>query len=239
MMKVVVVTGAGISQPSGIPTFRDELTGFWTTTEWEARATARNYRQYLPELWQFWYEMRNTVLEAEPNLAHRCLLPDVTEPGMSVRVVTQNVDGLHQRAGSRPVTEIHGTLFRDRCVRPTCGPSWEDTLVRGGVPQCVRCHRPARPAMVMFGETLPGDARREAQTLLKSADVVVWAGTSGIVHPVAGWVGYAQSRSIPQILVNWEEWEDMSAFTHWFGDDSIEVELPRVMSLVASGRLGK
>jgi NAD-dependent deacetylase len=158
--RVVVFTGAGVSAESGIPTFRGEG-GLWRNFRAEDLATPEAFARD-PELVWEWYEWRRGLVRAaEPNAAHRAIarLDDAI-------VVTQNVDGLHARAGSRNVIELHGNLFRERRDE------------RGRL----------RPDVVWFGEMLPRDALSAAVEAIGAADLLLVIGTSGIVHPAAGLV---------------------------------------------------
>jgi NAD-dependent deacetylase len=176
--RVVALTGAGISAESGIPTFRDAQTGLW------ARFRPEEAFRRDPRLVWDWYEWRRgLVAGAEPNAGHRGLarleglVPDFL-------LVTQNVDGLHQRAGSRAVVELHGNIHRNRCFA-------EGDVVSGRQPteerppRCPRCGGPLRPDVVWFGETLPGQALAAAEAAARGCDVLLSIGTSAAVFPAA------------------------------------------------------
>jgi len=158
---VVFLTGAGISAESGLPTFRDAMTGLWARFRPEELATPEAFRSQPEVVWQWYRWRREQAAQARPNPGHKALaalqrrLPDAL-------IVTQNVDGLHQRAGSHHVIELHGSLGRDRCSDAGCEVQTpgHDTLTPPG---CPLCGAPLRPAVVWFGEALPADALRHAQ----------------------------------------------------------------------------
>ena len=185
---VVVFTGAGVSAESGIPTFRGEG-GLWRKFRAEELATPEAFARDPALVWE-WYEWRRgLVLAAVPNAAHRAIaaLPDAV-------VVTQNVDALHARAGSADVVELHGSLFRVRCVR--------EQHVRaapvpfGHFPPRCECGALLRPDVVWFGEMLPEDALARASAVMHGADLVLIIGTSGIVYPAAGLVALCRGMTV-------------------------------------------
>lgn len=188
---VVFFTGAGASSESGIPTFRDALTGLWANFDAEKLATPLAFRRD-PELVWGWYEWRRMqVQQALPNAGHRAmavldgLVPQVT-------VITQNVDDLHERAGSQRVIHLHGSLFAPRCF--DCGHPHAlssalldepETGRRLMPPACSKCHGPVRPGVVWFKEELPESAWRAAMDACWQADLCFVVGTSGMVWPAA------------------------------------------------------
>lgn len=183
--RVVVYTGAGVSKESGIPTFREPETGLWEMYDPMELATEEAYLRR-PEFVWGWYEHRFGIVEsAEPNPGHLALA-ELETLLPRVAVVTQNVDGLHQRAGSTGVIELHGTMHSFRCMSGRHrGYTRED--LRGQTQKPPRCPDGElfRPEVVWFGEGLPEDALREAQQLAARCDVVLVVGTSGAVYPAA------------------------------------------------------
>jgi NAD-dependent deacetylase len=186
--RVVALTGAGISAASGIPTFRDAPTGLWARFRPEELATADAFRRDPKLVWD-WYEWRRgLVARAEPNAGHRALarvealVPEFT-------LVTQNVDGLHARAGSRRVIELHGNIHRAKCFAED--RLVDDTVVERGVlspagpPRCPACGGPLRPDVVWFGETLPPQALAAAEAAARDCDLLFSIGTSAAVFPAA------------------------------------------------------
>jgi NAD-dependent deacetylase len=186
--KVVFMTGAGVSADSGIPTFRGPG-GFWRNFRPEQLATPDAFRRDPALVWE-WYEWRRGLIrEAKPNLAHESIarIADAI-------VVTQNVDGLHARAGSADIVELHGNIFRVRCVREETSRVHEqsfDTIP----PQC-ECGALLRPDVVWFGEELPPHAVARTIGAMTSADVVIVIGTSGVVYPAAGFLTMHEGLSI-------------------------------------------
>jgi NAD-dependent deacetylase len=182
--KVVVLTGAGVSADSGIPTFRDEG-GLWRNYRPEDLATPEAFARNPLLVWE-WYEWRRSLVRnAEPNAAHRAIasLPDAL-------VVTQNVDGLHHRAGSQNVIELHGNLFRARCVREET--TRDATNAFDQLPPHCECGALLRPDVVWFGEMLPEGAFAKAGLAVRDADLMLVIGTSGVVFPAAGLVSLHQ-----------------------------------------------
>ncbi len=180
---VVALTGSGVSAESGVPTFREAQTGLWARFDPLELATPEAFARDPRLVWD-WYEWRRRLVErAEPNPAHLALaelegrLPAFT-------LITQNVDGLHQRAGSENVTELHGNILRSRC-------SLEATMVEDyafgeAPPPCPNCGAPLRPDVVWFGEALPGEASRVASQAARACDLFLSVGTSSLVYPAAG-----------------------------------------------------
>jgi NAD-dependent deacetylase len=198
--RVVFLTGSGISAESGVPTFRDEMTGLWARYRPEELATPEAFRRDPMLVWSWYRERRRHVATAQPNPGHLAIarLQDAL-PGSLL--VTQNVDGLHERAGSRDVVEFHGNLFRNRCRG--CGhqtlhpdPELESP------PACPRCGHPMGPGVVWFGEAIPEDALKRAWRASAVADVFFSIGTSGLVFPAAQLVEVARWGGAVIVEVN-------------------------------------
>lgn len=188
---IVVFTGAGASAESGIPTFRDALTGLWERFDPAQLATSDAFRAD-PSLCWGWYEWRRLkILQAQPNGAHLAIA-EMARLVPKLTVVTQNVDDLHERAGSQDVIHLHGSLHSPRCI--DCGlpymlPLTSEALPEGGSriepPRCTACDGYVRPGVVWFGEMLPEDAWRAGLAAAEQCDVFLSIGTSGIVYPAA------------------------------------------------------
>lgn len=180
--RIVAFTGAGISAESGVPTFREAQTGLWARYRPEDLATPEAFAEAPERVWQWYAWRRGLVRAAEPNPGHRALVEiERRRPGFAL--VTQNVDGLHRRAGSARVIELHGNIERTRCSR-------EGTIVEvrdesAMPPLCAGCGAPLRPDVVWFGEPLPLDALREADEAASDCDVFLAIGTSAVVYPAA------------------------------------------------------
>jgi NAD-dependent deacetylase len=179
---VAVLAGSGVSAESGVPTFRDAQTGLWAHYDPADLATPEAFERDPGLVWE-WYEWRRKLVrEAAPNPGHLALA--LLERRVSrFTLITQNVDGLHQRAGSGGVIELHGNITRTKC-------SVEDALVEDYAPEsappvCPNCGAPLRPDVVWFGETLPADALRAASEVASSCGLFFSVGTSGLVQPAA------------------------------------------------------
>ena len=185
--RVVVFTGAGVSADSGIPTFRG-AGGLWRNFRAEDLATPEAFRRDPPLVWE-WYEWRRDLIRnAKPNPAHEAIAR------LDAPVVTQNVDGLHARAGAKNVIELHGNIFRVRCVREGTTTEAFDPLPE--IPPHCACGALLRPDVVWFGELLPDDAIARATTAIHAADLLLVIGTSGVVYPAAGFVSLSRGLTI-------------------------------------------
>jgi NAD-dependent deacetylase len=197
--RVVVLTGAGVSAESGIPTFRDALTGLWARYRPEELATPEAYRRNPTLVWDWYRVRRQLVTRAEPNPAHRALAD--LESLVSLTLITQNVDGLHRRAGSRDPIELHGSLLRARCTgEGTVVEQWEE--VEPGPPTCRRCGARLRPDVVWFGEALPAGALGRAQEASASCDLFLSVGTSNLVEPAGSLPWLAAGAGARVVVVN-------------------------------------
>lgn len=205
---VVVFTGAGASAESGIPTFRDALTGLWERFDPAQLATSEAFRAD-PSLCWGWYEWRrHKVLRAQPNGAHFAIA-ELANHVPRLTVVTQNVDDLHERAGSQNVIHLHGSLHSPRCI--DCGkaytlPLTSDALPVDGSriepPRCSACSGYVRPGVVWFGEMLPEDAWSAALAAAQECDVFLSIGTSGVVYPAAELPLRALGRGVTVVHIN-------------------------------------
>ncbi len=188
--RLVVFTGAGVSAESGIPTFRDALTGLWARFDPEQLATEAAFRADPSMVWRWYAERRAAIAAAQPNAAHRAIAA-LEGRGPRVSVVTQNIDGLHARAGSHEVLELHGNILRVKCLEG-CGnperiePAFDWRADPREPPPCPRCGAPLRPDVVWFGELLPPDVFSRAERAALRCDLMLVVGTSALVHPAAG-----------------------------------------------------
>lgn len=206
--RVVVLTGAGVSAESGLPTFRDKQTGLWEKFEAAELATPAAFARDAALVWG-WYEWRRAaLLAAEPNAGHRAIaalaghVPQLT-------LVTQNVDDLHERAGSRGTVHLHGELSKpycEACRRPYVFPAGMPQLPPGGAriepPRCAACGAKVRPGVVWFGESLPDAPWQAALESATRCDVLLCCGTSALVYPAASLAKIARDAGATTVQIN-------------------------------------
>jgi NAD-dependent deacetylase len=201
---VTVLSGAGISAESGVPTFRDVETGLWAKVDPYEISSADGWRRHPEKVWA-WYLWRHYMMKSvNPNDGHRAVA--AWQDYAEVHVVTQNVDDLHERAGSTNVYHLHGSLFEfrcDRCQKPYDRelPAMAEPIETVEPPTCT-CGGLIRPNVVWFGEGLPSEAWERSVEAVTAADVAVVVGTSAIVYPAAGLPELALANGIPVIEVN-------------------------------------
>ena len=203
--RAVVLTGAGISTPSGIPDFRSEGTGLWSKDEPLEVASLSTFRT-APERFFHWFQpLASRIFNAQPNPAHLALA-EFERSGHLQAIVTQNIDGLHQKAGSQHVIEMHGTLRTLSCTNCfqqfESGPFLHPYIETGKIPQCLNCNGILKPDVILFGEQLPQSAWHEAQRAARQCDLMVVAGSSLEVLPVAGLPMQALDRGAHLIIIN-------------------------------------
>ncbi|MBA1147154.1 NAD-dependent deacylase [Ectothiorhodospiraceae bacterium WFHF3C12] len=198
---VVVLTGAGISAESGVPTFRDAQTGLWARYDPQDLATPEAFERDPGLVWS-WYEWRRELIAgARPNAAHQALARWQRQRD-GVRIVTQNVDGLHARAGSREVIELHGNITRTLCSRERREVADWAAPAAGAAPTCPACGAYLRPDVVWFGESLPMAALEAAVQAVRGADLVLSVGTSSLVQPAASLPYEALGNGVPVAEIN-------------------------------------
>lgn len=195
---VCILTGAGVSAESGVPTFRDAQDGLWAQYDAQELATPEAFLADPALVWRWYRWRRELVSGAKPNPGHIAiaqlagLVPRAT-------LITQNVDGMHQRAGSTGVIEYHGNLFDDRCF--SCGiPSAADDSV--DVPTCADCGGNLRPGVVWFGEGIPERALQDSSAAAADCDVFLSVGTSSTVYPAAGLANLAKDSAATVVEIN-------------------------------------
>ncbi|GAS90543.1 NAD-dependent deacetylase [Mycolicibacterium brisbanense] len=203
-VRLTVLSGAGISAESGVPTFRDVETGLWAKVDPYEISSSEGWQRHPERVWA-WYLWRHYMMDAvEPNAGHRAVA--AWQDYADVHVVTQNVDNLHERAGSTHVHHLHGSLFEFRC--DACGSQFEGVLpqmpepVEAVEPPLCFCGGLIRPNVVWFGEPLPERAWDQSVAAVGSSDLVIVVGTSSIVYPAAGLPEAALANGIPVIEVN-------------------------------------
>ena len=192
----MVLTGAGISVPSGIPDFRTPGTGLWENVDPMEVAHIDAWRRDPDQFWEFYGQRFASLIDRRPNRAHG-VVAELERRGLVRGVITQNIDRLHGMAGSERVVEVHGSIEWSRCMLCEGRVDLEtvvDLLAGGtGAPECAACVSPLKPDVVLFGELLPDEAMAEAQALAAEADLMVCIGSSLTVYPVAGLPGLTQA----------------------------------------------
>jgi NAD-dependent deacetylase len=189
--RVVALTGAGVSVPSGIPDFRTPETGLWAKVDPMEVAHIDVFERDPARFWSYYRPRFHSLGDKQPNRAHQALA-ELERRGLLAGVITQNIDRLHRAAGSKNVVEVHGSIEKSSCTR--CGASYGidevDVLFNAeGVAECDACGGPVKPGVVLFGELLPEAAMGRAQALAGSADLMLCVGSSLVVHPVAALPG--------------------------------------------------
>jgi NAD-dependent deacetylase len=196
---VCVLTGSGISAESGVPTFREAQTGLWEQYDPHQLATPEAFQRDPALVWRWYRWRRELVAGVEPNAGHLAL---VTLAGLvpELTIITQNVDGLHQRAGSDGVIEFHGNLFEDRCFVEGCVVA--DGDMSAEVPVCPACGGMLRPGVVWFGEAIPESAMHAAAAAVSACDMFFSIGTSALVWPAAGLAEAARQQGASVVEIN-------------------------------------
>jgi NAD-dependent deacetylase len=201
--RIVVLTGAGISTSAGLPTYRG-AGGLWSDAKLAALSEVAAWRTRPDEVSAMFWSFRNAIAKVEPTPAHRALaaFEQALPAGASMLIVTQNIDGLHQRAGSIGVTEYHGSLARWRCE--TCKVELEPPAIDDDPAPPGHCGARMRPSVVLFGEEIPVGAERAAKVALRDCDLFVAIGTSGTVAPASSFVRWAELNQARRVLLNLE-----------------------------------
>ncbi len=200
--KIVFVTGAGISQESGIPTFRGDG-GLWRNHDAMKLATIDAFYENPKLVWEWYNERRSNIFAASPNQGHKAIAE--LEKYVEVVVLTQNIDGLHQKAGSSNVLELHGSIVEIKCT--VCDFKNEIVTEFSEIPPLCKCGNILRPNVVWFGESLPQDIWQKAMILSSQCDLMVVAGTSLVVSPANTLPIYAKQNNAILIEINPEQTE--------------------------------
>ncbi len=196
---VAILTGAGISAESGIPTFRGDG-GLWREFKAEDLATPAAFARDPKLVWEWYDWRRGLIAQAQPNAAHRALV-EIEKRKPRFTLITQNVDGLHDLAGSGKILKLHGDIWRMRCTE--CGANFPNRRVPlPKIPPHCACGGLARPGVVWFGEALPEGIMSEAEHAVASAEVFLVIGTSALVYPAAGLIPYAKDSGARVIEIN-------------------------------------
>lgn len=193
---IAVLTGAGMSAESGVPTFRDAQTGLWANFRPEELATEDAFRAKPQFVWDWYAVRREMIAKVQPNAGHAALAQFQRRHPGRLTLITQNVDGLHQRAGSRDVLALHGNIFEDKWLLPPRACCNAEEPAEGRPPRCRICGNLRRPAVVWFGEMLPEDTLELAGEAARDCDLMLVVGTSGMVYPAAGLARMAGGRVV-------------------------------------------
>ncbi len=225
----LVLTGSGVSADSGVPTFRDAQTGLWAKYDAQSLATPDAFMDDPTLVWD-WYEWRRSLIaRAAPNPAH-VALAELESLKPALTLVTQNVDGLHQRAGSEAVVEFHGNIQRNRCFDcATVADTVLDSKARP--PSCTHCGGLLRPDVVWFGEAIPQAALEAATEAAAKAEVFLSAGTAAAVYPAAGLAQAAAAAGATIVEINPER-TPLSALADHVLDGSASSWLPAIAAAV-------
>jgi NAD-dependent deacetylase len=231
----VVLTGAGVSVPSGIPDFRTPETGMWANVDPMEVAHIDTFTYDPERFWSFYGERFASLGDKRPNGAHE-VLAELEKRGLIDAVITQNIDRLHHMAGTRDLIEVHGSIETSHCL--ACGAEYElgwvrDQAAEHGVPRCTECETkpPLKPDVVLFGEMLPEQSIQRAFELAGGADLLIAVGSSLVVHPVAGLPTITlRSGGEVALITNGPTPFDGEAFVKLDGD--VEEELTQLMAAV-------
>lgn len=230
---VAILTGAGVSKESGVPTFRDAMDGLWAKYDPEELATPLAFLANPKLVWDWYQWRREMVSKAKPNPGH-IALAKLQEYKARVHVITQNVDDLHEQAGSKDIIHLHGNIAQDKCFKNCQGdPTLIDISTLDydkdvGPPRCPHCGEFVRPNVVWFGEMLPPDEIRRAAEISKTCDVMLVVGTSGMVSPASRLPEIAKEAKAEVIEVNPDE-TPISALADWTLRGASGVMLPKVI----------
>lgn len=248
---VVVLTGAGVSAESGIPTFRGSG-GFWRTFQAQDLATPQAFNRDPGLVWEFYHYRRELVLQKSPNEGHRALArleQQLKSEGRQVVIITQNIDGFHAQAGSENVLELHGHLFKTRCLNcrqevvnrqsPICAAlrgkgspdpdAKSSPIAANDLPHCP-CGGLLRPAVVWFGENLDPDVLDSTHEHLTKCDLCLIVGTSAVVYPAAGFGVQVAARGVTVAEFNLETTGNTDFVTYHFEGPSGET-LPKALGV--------
>lgn len=229
--KIVVLTGAGVSQESGVPTFRDALEGLWAQYDPQELATPQAFNKNPALVWDWYQFRRELVSNAQPNPGHYALA-EIERRKPNTWVITQNVDDLHEQAGSQQVIHLHGNIAQSKCVKDCQGmPTLIDVSTLpdadASPPKCPHCSAYVRPDIVWFGEPLPHEELQHAVNLVYQCDLVIVIGTSGLVAPASDLPYHAKRNGAKVLEIN----PDQSAISH-LADYKLEAPSGQVLPFV-------
>jgi NAD-dependent deacetylase len=231
---VAAMTGAGVSAESGVPTFREAQTGLWEQYDPTELATPQAFQRDPKLVWDWYQWRREKVLSVTPNPGHFALVT-LSQLFPRFTLITQNVDGLHQNAGSPDVVELHGSLLRAKCFdRNHLADSWPDDSLEQP-PRCAICQSLMRPDVVWFNEQLPDNAIETAFDVARTCDVFLSIGTSSVVHPAAALATIAADRGATVVEINPNQTPLTARATFALHGPSGEI-LPELASALSTNR---
>jgi len=214
---IVILTGAGVSVASGLKPFRGSG-GIWQEHDVEKYSQPSALESHPDQVWRLFGQLRKTAINAKPNAAHLALakLEKSLSPIQRFTLVTQNIDGLHQAAGSKNVLEIHGNILMTKCANENCSslPFLDSDNHATQVPYCAVCHSALRPDIVLFGEQLPLEPSWLVKRALRDCDLFLAIGTSGSVEPAASYVRSAEYAGARTININAEPMSPKNPYFH-------------------------
>jgi NAD-dependent deacetylase len=236
--QAVALTGAGLSTPSGIPDFRSPDTGLWDNYDPLEIATLQAFRRHPAEFFTWIRPLARRMFEAQPNLAHLALA-ELQQAGRLPHIVTQNIDGLQQRAGAQQVVELHGDIYTGTCG--SCYTVYRSAefqaqfIEAGFIPTCPRCNGIIKPNVILFGEALPVQALMAAKRAVANCDVLLIAGSSLEVAPASDLPMLARSHQARVIIVN-QGPTYMDDFCDVLIHEDVALALPAIAALCLSDR---
>ena len=199
---IAVLTGAGMSAESGVPTFRDAQTGLWSQFNPQDLATEAAFRAHPQRVWDWYAHRREMIAAVQPNDGHLALARFAERHPSRLTLITQNVDGLHQLAGQADALALHGNIAEDRWLDMPHSCCSKETIEAGRPPRCPVCGNLRRPAVVWFGENLPAAALEAAEHAARHCDLMLVIGTSGEVYPAAGLAFTAHQSGARVVVIN-------------------------------------
>ncbi len=231
--RIAALTGAGISADSGVPTFREAQSGLWAKFDPMELATPRAFMLHPDLVWSWYTWRKNLIAKARPNPAHFALA-ELEKARPSFRLITQNVDNLHQEAGSKIVIELHGNIFRTRCSEENVEiKTWKEA--GDAVPTCPDCGGNLRPDVVWFNEMMPQQALAEALDSARMSDLFLIIGTSALVQPAASLPLHAKANGAILIEVNPKPTPISASADHVFRDSAGKV-VPELVAHILGKR---
>jgi NAD-dependent deacetylase len=217
--RIAILTGAGMSAESGVPTFRDAQTGLWARFRPEELATEDAFRANPQRVWDWYASRREMMKDVAPNAGHHAIAVFQQRHPGRLTLITQNVDGLHQKAGSTDALALHGNIFEDVWLDPCTGAHGRGSVCDvsvaepGRPPHCAECGNRLRPGVVWFGEMLPAGALAEVENAAQDCELMLVIGTSGAVYPAAGLAHTARQGGARVVILNPEPTE-LDAVAH-------------------------